>query len=159
VEQSIVDCLAVGQVIDGGSDERVILFVKLPNGQNMSGDLEQKIRGEVRKRRSPRHVPAQVRFMFMAIFRNITNAFVTQIIQVTDIPYTLNGKRVEVLVKKVNDPHLSLCVCDSYHIRSSMAYLYRVLTNLHCPIRSVSPFMQTLEMPCENLKQPVIHTE
>jgi acetoacetyl-CoA synthetase len=34
-------------------------------------------------------------------FWNVTYAFVAQIIQVTDIPYTLNGKRVEVLVKKV----------------------------------------------------------
>lgn len=82
VEQMILDYLGVGQKIDGGIDERVILFVKLPDGQKLSTDLEQKIKTEIRTRRSPRHVPAQI-------------------IQVTDIPYTLNGKRVEVLVKKI----------------------------------------------------------
>ncbi|KAJ7700102.1 acetyl-CoA synthetase [Mycena rosella] len=77
----ILDCLAVGQKI-GGSDERVILFVKLPDAQELSSALERQIKEEVRARRTPRHVPAQI-------------------IQVNDIPYTLNGKRVEVLVKKI----------------------------------------------------------
>ncbi|KAJ7180097.1 acetoacetyl-CoA synthetase [Mycena crocata] len=78
---NILDCLAIGQTI-GESDERVILFVKLGDGQNLSSSLERQIKDEVRIRRSPRHVPAQI-------------------IQVKDIPYTLNGKRVEVLVKKI----------------------------------------------------------
>jgi hypothetical protein len=60
-EQTIVDCLAVGQKIDGGADERVILFVKLSEGQSLSLGLEQKIKTEIRTRRSPRHVPARVR--------------------------------------------------------------------------------------------------
>ncbi|KAG5651429.1 hypothetical protein H0H81_008659 [Sphagnurus paluster] len=81
-EQTIVDALAVGQKVDGGADERVILFIKLPEGQMLSTGFEQKIKAEIRNRRSPRHVP-------------------TRIIQVTDVPYTLNGKRVEVLVKKI----------------------------------------------------------
>jgi len=83
-EFSIVDSLAVGQKIDKGSDERVILFVKLAEGQQLSAELEKKIYSEIRSRRSPRHVPARV-------------------IQAPDIPYTLNGKRVEVLVKKVRE--------------------------------------------------------
>lgn len=58
--QTIDDCLVVGQAIDGGSDERVILFVKLPDDQKLSASLERKIKGEVRSRRSPRHVPARV---------------------------------------------------------------------------------------------------
>ncbi|KAJ6485031.1 acetoacetyl-CoA synthetase [Mycena vitilis] len=77
----IIDCLAVGQTI-GESDERVILFVKLPDTQELSPALVRQIKEEVRTRRSPRHVPAEI-------------------IQVKDIPYTLNGKRVEVLVKKI----------------------------------------------------------
>ncbi|KAF9009054.1 acetoacyl-CoA synthetase [Cyathus striatus] len=81
-EDVIIDSLAVGQKIDGGSDERVILFVKLSIGCELSASLESRIRSEIRRRRSPRHVPAQV-------------------IQVPDIPYTINGKRVEVLVKKI----------------------------------------------------------
>lgn len=55
-----MDAVVVGQKIDGGADERVVLFVKLPPGQTLSNDLEQKIRLEIRKRRSPRHVPARV---------------------------------------------------------------------------------------------------
>jgi len=78
----IIDSLAVGQKIDGGADERVVLFVKLPEGNALTPELEQKIKSEVRARRSPRHVPAKI-------------------VQAPDIPYTLNGKRVEVLVKKI----------------------------------------------------------
>ncbi|KAJ3505943.1 hypothetical protein NLJ89_g7142 [Agrocybe chaxingu] len=79
---AIVDYLAVGQKTDGGADERVVLFVKLAPGQELSSDLEAKMKAEIRTRRSPRHVPAKI-------------------IQVSDVPYTLNGKRVEVLVKKI----------------------------------------------------------
>ncbi|EGO01898.1 hypothetical protein SERLA73DRAFT_104023 [Serpula lacrymans var. lacrymans S7.3] len=78
----IEDFLAVGQTIDNGTDERVILFVKLPEGMDLSLDMEKRIRAEVRARRSPRHVPARI-------------------IQIDDIPYTLNGKRVEVPVRKI----------------------------------------------------------
>ncbi|KAF8165335.1 acetoacetyl-CoA synthetase [Crassisporium funariophilum] len=81
-EYVVADYLAVGQKTDGGSDERVVLFVKLLLGHTISDDFEAKIKAEIRARRSPRHVPARI-------------------IQVSDIPYTLNGKRVEVLVKKI----------------------------------------------------------
>ncbi|TFK91828.1 acetoacyl-CoA synthetase [Polyporus arcularius HHB13444] len=79
---TIVDCVAVGQSIAGGTDERVILFVKLLEGQVLTEELEKRIRTEVRARRSARHVPARI-------------------IQVEDIPYTVNMKRVEVPVKKI----------------------------------------------------------
>lgn len=79
---TVVDSLAVAQKIDRGLDERVILFVKLTNGQQLSNEFVQRINSEIRSRRSPRHIPAKI-------------------IQVPDIPYTLNGKRVEVLVKKI----------------------------------------------------------
>jgi acetoacetyl-CoA synthetase len=55
----IVDCLAVGQTI-GGSDEQVILFVKLPDSEELSPALVRQIKEEVRARRTARHVPAQV---------------------------------------------------------------------------------------------------
>ncbi|KZT24492.1 acetoacetyl-CoA synthetase [Neolentinus lepideus HHB14362 ss-1] len=80
--ETILDYMAVGQLLDGGADERVILFVKLIDGERMSAELEKRIKEEIRARRTARHVPARI-------------------IQVTDIPYTLNGKRVEVPVKKV----------------------------------------------------------
>ncbi|OCB84825.1 acetoacetate-CoA ligase [Sanghuangporus baumii] len=82
-EHVILDCLAVGQYINGGSDERVILFVKLQEGCTCTPELEKRIKAEVRARRTARHVPERI-------------------IQVNDIPYTLNGKRVEVPVKKVS---------------------------------------------------------
>lgn len=62
-EDIIVDCLAVGQQIDGGTDERVVLFVKLPEGRKLSDALQQRIKAEIRARRSPRHVPARVGFL------------------------------------------------------------------------------------------------
>ncbi|THG95812.1 hypothetical protein EW026_g5914 [Hermanssonia centrifuga] len=79
---TIVDALAIGQSIAQGTDERVILFVKLLEGEALSEDLVKRIKHEIRTRRSARHVPAKV-------------------IQVEDIPYTLTGKRVEVPVKKI----------------------------------------------------------
>lgn len=57
----IVDSVAVGQLIDGGTDERVVLFVKLLDGHDLSAELEQDVKAAVRSRRSPRHVPAKVR--------------------------------------------------------------------------------------------------
>lgn len=59
-EQVIVDCIAVGQTILDGSDERVILFVKLLDGFVLGTELEQLIRAEIRARRSARHIPAKV---------------------------------------------------------------------------------------------------
>lgn len=57
----LVDSLAVGQKIEGGVDERVILFVKLLQEQTLSDELERRIKDEIRARRSPRHVPTRVR--------------------------------------------------------------------------------------------------
>ncbi|CAE6455479.1 unnamed protein product [Rhizoctonia solani] len=79
----IVDYLVVGQAIQGGTDERVILFVKLTEGETLSDDLRKRIREEIRRKRSPRHCPEKI-------------------LQVHgEIPHTLNGKRVEVPVKKI----------------------------------------------------------
>ncbi|TRM67569.1 hypothetical protein BD626DRAFT_479170 [Schizophyllum amplum] len=78
----IVDCLAIGQSIASNTDERVVLFVKLHEGKTLEKPLEDAIRREIRARRTPRHVPARI-------------------VQTNAIPYTLNGKRVEVLVKKI----------------------------------------------------------
>ncbi len=61
---------------------RVILFVKLAPGVDLTDDLKNKIRKTIRVHASPRHVPAKI-------------------IPVPDIPYTLNMKKVELAVKKV----------------------------------------------------------
>ncbi|KAF5389107.1 hypothetical protein D9757_004902 [Collybiopsis confluens] len=79
---SIDDCIAIGQSIENGTDERVVLFIKLHKEQELSRSFEESIRSQIRQKRSPRHVPSKI-------------------IQVPDVPYTLNGKRIEVLVKKL----------------------------------------------------------
>lgn len=59
-EHAVLDYLAVAQKTDGGADERVVLFIKLPLGQELSPTFEARIKSEIRSRRSPRHVPARV---------------------------------------------------------------------------------------------------
>ncbi len=76
----IEDSLVVGQ--DWKNDVRVILFVKMNPGYELNEDLKTKIKKTIKENASPRHVPAKI-------------------IEVTDIPYTLNMKKVEVAVKKV----------------------------------------------------------
>ncbi|KAG8747543.1 hypothetical protein FRC10_000679 [Ceratobasidium sp. 414] len=79
----ILDSLVVGQSIQGGADERVILFVKLAEGETLADGLRKRIRDEIRRKRSPRHCPEKI-------------------LQIQgEIPHTLNGKRVEVPVKKI----------------------------------------------------------
>lgn len=104
---TVVDCLVVGQSIAKGTDERVILFVKLLEGQVLTEDLEKKIKAEIRLRRSARHVPARVSRSSSAASRapetlSLRVYCAVKIIQVHDIPYTVNLKRVEVPVKKVS---------------------------------------------------------
>ncbi len=73
----IADSLAIGQEWKG--DQRVILFVKLAQGYHLTGELKDKIKKTLREHASPRHVPAII-------------------IEVPDIPYTLNMKKVEMAV-------------------------------------------------------------
>ncbi len=76
----IVDSVIVGQQWHG--DERVVLFVKLKHGIILDENLIKKISTNIRSGCSPRHIPAIIK-------------------AVNDIPYTLNGKKVEVAVKKI----------------------------------------------------------
>ena len=76
----IADSVVVGQ--DWKNDVRVILFVKLAEGVELTDDLKDKIRQTIRVNASPRHVPAKI-------------------LSVPDVPYTLNMKKVELAVKKV----------------------------------------------------------
>ena len=73
----IADSLAIGQ--DWQGDQRIVLFVKLVEGQELTDELVAKIARTLRENASPRHVPAKV-------------------IAVPDIPYTLNMKKVETSV-------------------------------------------------------------
>ncbi|HEX8960284.1 MAG TPA: acetoacetate--CoA ligase [Geobacteraceae bacterium] len=76
----IADSLAVGQKWQG--DERVILFVKLAGGNELTDELRERIRGAIREDVSPRHVPEKI-------------------IRIADIPYTINMKKVELAVRQV----------------------------------------------------------
>jgi acetoacetyl-CoA synthetase len=76
----IADSVVVGQ--DWKNDVRVILFVKLAEGVELTDDLKDKIKQTIRVNASPRHVPAKI-------------------LSVPDVPYTLNMKKVELAVKKV----------------------------------------------------------
>ncbi len=82
VEQipGINDSLVVGQKWQG--DERVILFVKLERSQTLDDELITALNQTIRADCSPRHVPAKI-------------------ITVAEIPYTINGKKVEIAVKKI----------------------------------------------------------
>ena len=51
-------------------------------GQDFSPDLVNRIKTQIRNQLSPRHVPAFI-------------------LPISDIPYTLTGKKVEVAVKKI----------------------------------------------------------
>jgi len=58
------------------------LFVKVKGGGTLDDALRDRIRAKLRSEYSPRHVP-------------------DKIYQVTDIPYTLTGKRMEVPVRRI----------------------------------------------------------
>ncbi len=76
----IEDSLVVGQAWK--NDVRVVLFVKMAKGYELTDELKNKIRKTIRTNASPRHVPAKI-------------------VEVPDVPYTLNMKKVELAVKKV----------------------------------------------------------
>lgn len=77
---SIVESIAIGQEWD--DDVRIVLFVVLRPGVELDEALEQDIRSAIRKRTTPRHVPAKI-------------------LSVPDIPRTISGKIVELAVRKV----------------------------------------------------------
>ncbi len=76
----VIDSIVIGQDWEG--DMRVILFVKLAEGVELTSDLVNKIKTTIRKNTTPRHVPAKI-------------------IATTDIPYTISGKKVEMAVRNV----------------------------------------------------------
>ena len=63
-------------------DQRIILFVKLAAGYELTEELKNRIKIALRKQASPRHVPGLI-------------------IEVPDIPYTFNMKKVESSVANI----------------------------------------------------------
>jgi acetoacetyl-CoA synthetase len=76
----IDDSVVVGQ--NWKDDVRVILFVKLAAGNELTEALKAKIKQTIRTNASPRHVPAKI-------------------LSTPEVPYTLNMKKVELAVKKI----------------------------------------------------------
>ena len=82
VEQldEVAEAIAVGQAWDG--DTRIVLFVKLAPGQELTDEMQARIRRRLRTNCSPRHVPARI-------------------VAVADIPRTRSGKITELSVADV----------------------------------------------------------
>ena len=76
----IDDSVVIGQ--NWKDDVRVILFVKLAPGYELTEALKTKIKQTIRTNASPRHVPAKI-------------------MSTPEVPYTLNMKKVELAVKKI----------------------------------------------------------
>lgn len=76
----VADSLAIGQNWD--SDQRLLLFVKLAPGVSLNDDLKKRIKKALRDKASPRHVPAMI-------------------VEVPDIPYTFNMKKVESAITNI----------------------------------------------------------
>ena len=76
----IDDSLLVGQ--KWKDDERIVLFLKLFNSNLISDKIITEVKEVIKKHCSPRHIP-------------------NKIIQIQDIPYTVNGKKVEIAVKNI----------------------------------------------------------
>jgi len=76
----IEDSVVIGKKESG--DEVVVLFVKMNIGYRFNEELINKIKAAIRTNCSPRHVPSIIK-------------------EVPDIPHTINGKKVEIAVKKI----------------------------------------------------------
>jgi len=58
--KEIQDSLCVAQKSRDGSDERVVLFLKMAPGTQLSAELIKQIQMSIRKELSARHVPAVI---------------------------------------------------------------------------------------------------
>ncbi|KAN0138374.1 acetoacetate-CoA ligase [Lactarius tabidus] len=78
----IDDTICVGQRRPQDNDERVLLFIKMRAGHTLDQSFEEAIRSAIGTSLSKRHVPSYI-------------------FEVEEIPYTANGKKIEIAVKKI----------------------------------------------------------
>jgi len=78
----IEDCLVIEVADDCGGESRLVLFVVVPPGRQLDDRLRSEITRAVRQQLSPRHVPDEVSV-------------------IAAVPRTLNGKKLEVPVKRI----------------------------------------------------------
>jgi acetoacetyl-CoA synthetase len=76
------DTLCVGRKRPFDRDEAVFLFVKMRPGHELTDTLRREIEVAIRTSLSPRHVPGFI-------------------LPISEIPVTINGKKVEIAVKKI----------------------------------------------------------
>jgi acetoacetyl-CoA synthetase len=76
----VIESLVIGQKWD--NDERVVLFVRLRDGVELTDALRERIKRQIRENTTPRHVPARI-------------------VHVAEIPRTKSGKIVELAVRDV----------------------------------------------------------
>lgn len=79
--KEVADSLIV-DIPDGKGDSYVPLFVLMKEGMELTDEIKQAIKKQIRTQCSPRHTP-------------------TSIYSVPDLPKTLNGKKLEIPVKKI----------------------------------------------------------
>lgn len=89
----ITDAVVVGRPVAG--DVEIVLFVVLRDGAVLDDALEQRIRNCIRSETTPRHVPRHI-------------------IEVTQVPYTISGKKVEKAV-------LSTLLGEAVHNRDALS--------------------------------------
>jgi acetoacetyl-CoA synthetase len=77
----VLESVVIGQEV-GGEDVRIVLFVRLVDGLELTEALKDRIRQTIRANASPHHVPKRI-------------------IQVADIPRTISGKITELAVRDV----------------------------------------------------------
>ena len=78
--EDVLDSLVIGQ--KWKNDIRIILFVVLKPNIKINEDLKTKIKDQIKILATPRHVP-------------------NKILQIDEVPRTLNGKKVEIAVTKI----------------------------------------------------------
>ena len=78
----INDSLVIGQSWEG--NQRIVLFIKMRTGFSFTDELVSQLKNTIKSQCSPRHVPSIV-------------------LEVKDIPYTINGKKVEIAIRKIID--------------------------------------------------------
>ncbi len=76
--EEVAESVVVAQ--DWQDDVRIVLFVRAQSGYRLDDDLARRLRDAIRSKASPRHVPAKI-------------------LEVPDIPRTINGKIVEIAVR------------------------------------------------------------
>ncbi len=78
--EEVAESIAVAQ--DWDNDVRIVLFILAQPGYRLDDDLALRLRDAIRIKASPKHVPAKI-------------------LEVPDIPRTINGKIVEIAVRDV----------------------------------------------------------